>query len=131
MIDFGFSGSKLIQKGLEHRIENNGANLSQGERQLIALMKVLYTEKRVILLDEATSALDYATEKKLMDFLYERIRGRTLVTVAHRLNSVLGCDRIVVMHDGEIVETGSTQDLLNDTFSRFHELYQKMVQNIV
>ena len=130
MIEFGFSKDKLEKDGLDFQIINNGGNLSQGEQQLIALMKALYTKKKIIILDEATSNIDYQSEKKIMDFFYDRIKERTLITVAHRINTVLRCDRIIVMDNGEIVEVGNTKDLLEQKDSRFYALYQKMTENL-
>jgi ABC-type multidrug transport system fused ATPase/permease subunit len=130
MINFGFSKDKLEKDGLEFQIINNGGNLSQGEQQLVALMKALYTKKKIIILDEATSNIDYQSEKKIMDFFYDRIQERTLITVAHRINTVLRCDRIIVLDQGKIVEIGKTKDLLEQKNSRFYALYQKMTENM-
>lgn len=130
MIEFGFSKEKLEKNGLNFQIENNGGNLSQGEQQLVALMKALYTPRKIIILDEATSNIDYHSEKKIMDFFYDRIQGKTLITVAHRLNTVLRCDRILVLEQGKVVESGTTKDLLADESTKFSQLYQKMTENI-
>jgi ABC-type multidrug transport system fused ATPase/permease subunit len=130
MIDFGFSKDKLKKDGLQFKIINNGGNLSQGEQQLVALMKALYTKKKIIVLDEATSNIDYQSEKKIMDFFYDRIENRTLITVAHRINTVLRCDRIVVLDQGKIVELGNTKDLLENPDSKFYALYSKMTENL-
>jgi ABC-type multidrug transport system fused ATPase/permease subunit len=130
MISFGFSKEKLESDGLNFKIENNGGNLSQGEQQLVALMKALYTQKNIIILDEATSNIDYQSEKKIMDFFYDKIVNKTLITVAHRINTVLRCDRIIVLDQGQIVETGKTKDLLQDESSRFYQLYKKLTENM-
>ena len=129
MIDFGFSKDKLTKDGLEFQIINNGDNLSEGEQQLIALMKAVYTKKKIIILDEATSNIDYQSEKKIMDFFYDRIKDKTLITVAHRINTVLRCDRIVVLDKGKMVEVGNTNQLLQNKASRFSALHQKMSEN--
>ena len=130
MIQFGFSREKLEKDGLDFKIINNGGNLSQGEQQLVALIKALYTRKKIIILDEATSNIDYHSEKMIMDFFYEKIKDQTLITVAHRINTVLRCDRIVVLEQGQIVEIGRTQELLKDKKSRFYSLYEKMTENL-
>lgn len=130
MISFGFSKEKLEKDGLNFKIENNGGNLSQGEQQLVALMKALYTQKNIIILDEATSNIDYQSEKKIMDFFYDKIVNKTLITVAHRINTVLRCDRIIVLDEGKIVETGKTKSLLKDESSRFYQLYKKLTENM-
>lgn len=130
MISFGFSKEKLEKVGLDFEIQNNGGNLSQGEQQLIALMKAIYTTKKIIILDEATSNIDYHSEQKIMDFFYDKIEDKTLVTVAHRLNTVLRCDRILVLEEGKVVELDTTQKLLNDKESHFAKLYSKLTENM-
>ena len=130
MIRFGFSREKLERDGLQFEIVNNGENLSQGEQQLVALMKAVYTDRQIVILDEATSNIDYQSEKRIMDFFYDRIQHKTLVTVAHRINTVLRCDRIVVLEAGRVVEQGATQHLLADRDSRFYALHEKMTENL-
>lgn len=123
LASFGFSQKILAQEGLDFRIKDNGENLSKGEQQLIALMKAIYTQKKVIILDEATSHIDYQSEQKIMDYFYEQIGDRTLITVAHRVSTLLRCDRIIVLEDGRVKEMGRTQDLLNDQESYLYFLY--------
>ena len=128
MVNFGFSKKKLKDKGLKFEIINNGENLSQGEKQLVSLMKVLFTKKKIIILDEATSSIDYDSEAKIMKTLYERIKDKTLITVAHRIKTVISCNQIIVLENGRIVESGKTNDLLLDQNSRFFDLYKKSTE---
>jgi ATP-binding cassette subfamily B protein len=130
LIKFGFSPEKLENEGLDFEIINNGGNLSLGEQQIISLMQALYTKKKIIILDEATSNIDYSSEKKIMDFFYERIKNKTLITVAHRINTVMKCDKIIVLEQGEVVEFGNPQKLLKNPESKFAILHHKMIENL-
>ena len=76
---FGFSKQKLEEKGLQFEIENNGKNLSQGEKQLISLFRVFYSKQKIIIMDEATSAIDYQTEQKIIEYIYTFLKDRTII----------------------------------------------------
>lgn len=95
-------------------IENGGENLSSGEQQLIAMFRALFTDKKIIILDEATSQIDYTTEDKIIQYLYQKIEGKTMISIAHRVNTIVGCDRILVLKNGQIVEEGKTEELLKN-----------------
>lgn len=102
---------RSIPAGLETVVGEQGLRLSGGERQRIALARALLKAPAVYVLDEATSALDPRTERQVLSRFLERVRGRTVVLIAHRLTSLVGVDRIFVLHDGGIVEGGSHEDL--------------------
>jgi subfamily B ATP-binding cassette protein HlyB/CyaB len=93
-------------------IEERGANLSGGQRQRIAIARALATDPRILILDEATSALDYESERVVQRNLRRIVKGRTVIIIAHRLAAVRGCNRIVGMVDGRIVEVGSHEELI-------------------
>ncbi|MBR57831.1 MAG: hypothetical protein CMH54_07205 [Myxococcales bacterium] len=97
---------------LDHQIEEGGRNLSAGEAQLITLARVFVRNPSIVLLDEATARIDSVTESVLATALDRLKRGRTVVAVAHRLSTVQSADRIVVMCDGQIEETGTHRDLV-------------------
>jgi subfamily B ATP-binding cassette protein HlyB/CyaB len=97
--------------GYDTLIEERGANLSAGQRQRIAIARALVTRPRILILDEATSALDYKSEQIIQANMREIARGRTVIIVAHRLAAVRGCDRIVVIEGGRIVEQGTHLEL--------------------
>jgi subfamily B ATP-binding cassette protein HlyB/CyaB len=101
-----------LPQGYDTVIEERGANLSGGQRQRIAIARALVTNPRILILDEATSALDYESERIIQRNMRAIVRGRTVVIIAHRLAAVRDCDRIVGMHRGEIVETGTHDQLL-------------------
>lgn len=101
-----------MPKGLDTMIEEHGANLSGGQRQRISIARAIIRDPRVIILDEATSALDTISEKEIQDALDRLIQNRTTFIVAHRLSTVRGADRIVVLDRGKIREEGSYQELM-------------------
>ncbi len=84
-------------------IDEGGRNLSLGERQLICLARVLLTDKRVIVMDEPTSAVDPETDAKIQQVLAHELRGRTILTIAHRLQTLVGYDTVVEMEEGRVV----------------------------
>jgi ATP-binding cassette, subfamily B, bacterial HlyB/CyaB len=98
--------------GYDTPIEERGANLSGGQRQRIAIARALATRPRMLILDEATSALDYESERIVQSNMRRITRGRTVVIIAHRLAAVRGCDRIIAIKDGRIVEDGTHEQLL-------------------
>ena len=98
--------------GVHGFIHERGQSLSSGERQLIALARTFLAQPRVIVLDEATSNLDLQSEAKIEAALDVLLEGRTAILIAHRLTTAIKADRIVVIDDGHVVETGSHDDLL-------------------
>ena len=101
-----------LPQGLDTRVGERGAMLSGGQRQRIAIARALLKDAPVLILDEATSALDTESERHVQEALARLMRGRTTLVIAHRLSTVEHADRIVVMRDGNIVETGTHAELL-------------------
>lgn len=101
-----------MPEGLDTKIEEHGSNLSGGQRQRISIARAIIRDPKVIILDEATSALDTISEKEIQDALDNLIKGRTTFIVAHRLSTVRGADRIVVLDKGRIREAGTYQELM-------------------
>ena len=99
--------------GLETPLLERGANLSQGERQLVSLARAFLHDPELLVLDEATSAVDPETEALIQEGLSGLLAGRTAVIVAHRLSTITGCDQILVVEEGRIVERGTHQELLD------------------
>lgn len=104
-------------------VRERGARLSAGERQLIALARAVISRPRLILLDEATSSLDSSTEARIDEAFRRALAGRTCVLIAHRLSTAMRADRIVVVEEGKIAESGSHQELLAKG-GRYAELYR-------
>ncbi|GLW54555.1 ABC transporter ATP-binding protein [Kitasatospora phosalacinea] len=101
-----------LPDGLDTVVGERGARLSGGQKQRLAIARALIRDPRVLILDEATSALDSRSEALVQQALARLVRGRTVFVVAHRLSTIRGADRIVVMHDGRIAEIGSHAELL-------------------
>jgi len=101
-----------LREGYDTLVGEHGSNLSGGQRQRIAIARALITNPRILILDEATSALDYESERIIQQNMRTICQGRTVFIVAHRLMTVRGCNRIIVMDKGEIIETGSHDELI-------------------
>ncbi|GJE70235.1 type I secretion system permease/ATPase [Methylorubrum podarium] len=100
-----------LPQGYDTVLEERGANLSGGQRQRIAIARALATDPRILIFDEATSALDYESERIIQANMRAICRGRTVLVVAHRLSTVRGADRILVMERGQLAEEGCHTDL--------------------
>lgn len=103
--------NKNIFLNLQSPVSESGGNLSQGQRQLLCLARALLKEPKVLLMDEATASIDYATDSKVQATIKE-LKNNTIITIAHRLKTIVDYDRVVVMERGEVVEIGSPWDLL-------------------
>ncbi len=101
-----------LPNGIQTDVGERGARLSLGQRQLVALARVLLQDPAILLLDEATASIDPLTEAQVQIALATVLRGRTSVVIAHRLSTVRAADRIIVLRDGQIIETGTHDDLL-------------------
>jgi subfamily B ATP-binding cassette protein MsbA len=101
-----------LPEGLDTRVGERGALLSGGQRQRVAIARALLKDAPVLILDEATSALDTESERRIQAALAHLMRGRTTLVIAHRLSTIEKADRIVVLRDGEIVESGNHEELL-------------------
>ena len=101
-----------LPDGLATGVEERGRNLSLGQRQLVALARVLLKGPEIVILDEATASVDPLTEALIQEGLDELLRDRTAIVIAHRLSTIKQADRIVVLRTGRIIEEGSHEQLL-------------------
>jgi ATP-binding cassette subfamily B protein len=104
------------------RVGERGAHISMGQRQLVALLRVLAQNPAVFILDEATASIDPFTEKQIQTALNLILKQSTSVLIAHRLSTVQSADRIIVLRDGEIIEEGTHAQLLSQR-GHYSELY--------
>nr|XP_037273941.1 multidrug resistance-associated protein 1-like [Rhipicephalus microplus] len=111
-----------LEKGLEHIITEGGENISVGQRQLVCLARALLRKSRILILDEATAAVDMETDDLIQATIRREFADCTIITIAHRLNTVLDYDRIMVLDRGQIVEFDAPRDLLKQETSVFYQL---------
>ena len=109
--------------GYDTYLKLAGANLSAGQKQLLTIARAVLSDPSILILDEATSSVDTRTEKKIQDAMAQLMKNRTSVIIAHRLSTIMDADKIVVMDQGRVVETGTHEELLN-LGGRYAELYQ-------
>jgi ATP-binding cassette subfamily B protein/subfamily B ATP-binding cassette protein MsbA len=112
-----------LKNGYDSPVEEGGVLLSVGQRQLISFARALLADPRILILDEATSSVDTQTEGVIQRALARLFEGRTSFVIAHRLSTITNADRIVVIHDGRIVEQGKHEELL-DKKGMYFELYR-------
>ncbi len=112
----------VLDGGLDHEIRERGNNLSAGQRQLLSFARTVVHKPDVLILDEATANIDAETESLIRDSLEKMMKGGTMLIVAHRLSTVRHADKIIVMSDGQIIESG-THDELIEKRGRYHYLY--------
>jgi ATP-binding cassette subfamily B multidrug efflux pump len=117
-----------LRHGYETSVEEGGVMLSVGQRQLLSFARALLAEPRILILDEATSSVDTQTEQLIQRALRRLLKGRTSFVIAHRLSTITNADRIVVIHDGRIVEQGSHAELLAN-MGMYYQLYQTGFQD--
>lgn len=114
--------------GLDTLLNDGGTNLSMGERQLVALTRMLVRDPKVLILDEATANVDEPCEALIQKAIVELLAGRTCFIIAHRLSTIRHCDRIMVFHQGSILEEGPHEDLL-ERDGHYAELVRRQIAN--
>ncbi|MFU1795111.1 ABC transporter ATP-binding protein [Paenibacillus azoreducens] len=118
-----------LPEGYETVLSENGGNLSQGQRQLLAIARVMLAKPSILILDEATSSIDTRTELHIQDALLHMMQGRTTFIIAHRLNTIRDADTIMVIDHGEIIEQGNHEQLMAQK-GFYAEMFESQFKNL-
>ncbi|XP_040061761.2 multidrug resistance-associated protein 1-like [Ixodes scapularis] len=121
-LDRAHLGDVFRDEGLDFEVTEGGLNLSVGQRQLICLARAVLRKTKILILDEATASVDMETDAIVQQTLRDHMADYTVLTIAHRLHTVLNSDRVVVMEDGRIKEVGVPAELMEDSESSFYSL---------
>jgi ATP-binding cassette subfamily B protein len=113
---------RQLPDGYQTSLSERAGNLSQGQRQLLAIARAILSDPGILILDEATSSVDTRTEARIQKALLRLMKGRTSFVIAHRLSTIRDADNVIVINEGEIVEQGTHQQML-DKRGFFHQLY--------
>jgi ABC-type multidrug transport system fused ATPase/permease subunit len=118
---------KNHERGLEQNIVENGGNLSIGEKQLICITRAILRKSKIVIMDEATASIDFKTEEIIQNAINELLKESTIITIAHRIKTVVNSDKILVLDNGNIVEYDTPKNLLRNQKSYFYNYYTKSV----
>ena len=121
----GFEYTESDDIILDRKIEQSGTNLSVGEKQLICICRAILRKTKIIVMDEATASIDMTTEEKIQGALEYALNNCTVITVAHRIKTIINYDKILVLNNGEILEFDSPKNLIANEKSLFYQLYSK------
>ena len=119
---------RRLPQGYDTVIKGDGANLSMGQRQLLAIARAAIADPPVLILDEATSSIDTRTEKIVQDGMDKLMSGRTTFVIAHRLSTIRNSDCIMVLDQGQIIERGSHDELMQQ-HGKYYQLYTGKIVN--
>ena len=121
---------RRLPEGYDTVITEDGGSLSQGQKQLLTIARAILADNRILILDEATSSVDTRTEQRIQTAMDNLMRGRTSFVIAHRLSTIRDADLILVMRDGDIVEQG-THDQLIEAGGFYADLYNSQFEDVV
>ena len=121
---------KRLPQGYDTVLAEDGANISQGQRQLLNISRVVLNDPEILILDEATSNVDTRTEVHVQDAMNKLLKGRTSFVIAHRLSTIHNADKIVVINDGKIVEQGTHEELIKNR-GIYYNMYTGMFEETI
>ncbi len=123
LAELGFENPGYIKDGLDFMLSEDGKNVSVGEKQVICLARVMLSKASVIILDEATASMDHNIDRKIKQKIYERFGGKaTILIVAHRIDTIVDCDKIIAFANGQIIEVGTPKELSENPDSYFKRM---------
>ena len=114
------------EKGLNQEIEDGGKNLSSGEKQLICILRAILRKNKIVLMDEATANIDIKTEQTIQKLIQDEFTDSTVLTIAHRLNTIIHSDKVLVLNQGQVEEYDDPQKLLEDKNSMFYSYAKEL-----
>ena len=114
------------EKGLDQDIEDGGKNLSSGEKQLIWILRAILRKNKIVLMDEATANIDIKTEQTIQKLIHEEFTESTVLTIAHRLNTIIHSDKVLVLNRGQVEEYDDPQKLIEDKNSMFYSYAKEL-----
>lgn len=122
---------KQLPEGYNTRLNEDTDNISHGQKQLLTIARTILSSKEVLILDEATSSVDTRTEKLIQKAMDNLMEGKTSFIIAHRLSTIKNADKIIVIENGEIIEAGSHEELLNQKGYYYNTLNAQIKENII
>ena len=130
MLEHDKANQNTVLNGLDTKIKEYGNNLSFGCRQLLCVARAILRKSKIIILDEATSSVDQITEDIITNAVDTMFKHSTVITIAHRINTVKACDKVIVMDEGQFVEIGNPNELIKNTNGKFYSLYYHYMEKI-
>lgn len=128
MTSHAHSFIKRLENGYDTELSEDGGSLSQGQKQLLSISRIMLAEPSMLILDEATSSIDTMTEQRIQRAFAKLMKGRTSFIIAHRLSTIKDADLILVMKDGDIIEQGSHDELIAKG-GFYNKLYYSQFEN--
>ena len=116
---------EVTNQGLNMLITENGSNISIGEKQLICITRAILRKSKIVVMDEATASIDINTENIIQEAIEKLLSSSTIITIAHRIKTIINSTRILVLEKGKIAEYDTPENLLSNKDSLFYELYSK------